>query len=406
MPVLVLVTLLFAWSPVARAAEKVVLHYLEIPGAHEGTSQRIVDVFNQEHPTVQVVYEPVGGDYGTKLKLQIIAGTADVFWAGVPIPEWAVDGLLMPLAPRLKADPVVANEVLRGGMVPAYVQALSYRGEVYALPKDGSAPAIYYNKDLFDRAGLAYPKPAWTWEDFLAMAKKLARRDASGNFTQQGYEFLGGLQESWVLSNGGAYLDESGTKSQLTSPKTLEALEFVRSLYFEQEVSAASPPRPGFTQGKAGMLLSCCVALWQHLDQIKVPFEWDVQVIPRGQAGSIPNIGGAGFAIAATTRHPKEAWELVKFLSSERAQMMRSVDRQSFPSLLSVARKTFLKDARINATAFIQSVVNGRPVEFGSRPSEVTAVIDRELSLVWSGRESVRNAVTKAEQQINALYAN
>ena len=81
----------------------------------------------------------------------------------------------------LRLDPLIAEDqsIDSGDYYPGAVEALAYQGETYALPAGLDVLVLYYNQDLFDRYGVPYPGPGWTWEDFLSRARAL-RNPAAG----------------------------------------------------------------------------------------------------------------------------------------------------------------------------------------------------------------------------------
>jgi multiple sugar transport system substrate-binding protein len=104
---------------------------------------------------------------------------------------------------------------------PGLLESAKYQGSVYGLPRDIEVNIIYYNKDLFDAAGVAYPSEDWTWDDFLAVAEKLTQKDANGMTTVYALAAEGGKWAKWVNQNGGAILDDyvNPSKCLLAEPK-------------------------------------------------------------------------------------------------------------------------------------------------------------------------------------------
>ncbi len=98
---------------------------------------------------------------------------------------------------------------------------------------------INYNKTLFDRAGVAYPQPGWTWDDFLAKAQALTRKDKDGK-QLYGVSVSTSINhwQFWVYLNGGSIVTEKGEyEGALDSPKTIEALRFWSDLYLKHKVA-------------------------------------------------------------------------------------------------------------------------------------------------------------------------
>lgn len=127
---------------------------------------QLIDQFRQEYPQIQISFEPVPDNYGTKLLTQMAAGDApDVFQVGDGDVRMFVErGGTTNLAPYLEGqdnlpglDPSIFYESLyQTGVVD---------GEPHFLTKDYSPLVVYYNKDLFDQAGVPYPEDGWTWEE-------------------------------------------------------------------------------------------------------------------------------------------------------------------------------------------------------------------------------------------------
>ena len=112
---------------------------------------------------------------------------------------------------------------------------------------------------MFKDAGVDFPKPGWTWNEFRETAKKLTVRDAAGNVTQFGYEVPNQFffVQPWFFSNGTSMLNEDSTASNMLDPKVSESLQFLYDLIHVDKVS----PIPGkdtmdnqFTAGQVAMI--------------------------------------------------------------------------------------------------------------------------------------------------------
>src|SRR6185312_3058474 len=131
--------------------------------------QKIVTAFEAENPTITVtVQQTPWADYWTKLQAAASGGSApDVFWMNGPnFQLYAANNVLRPLT---DTDPHPDTSVYP----PALAKLYQYKNVQYGLPKDFDTVGLWYNKALFDAAGVAYPTASWTWADFQAAAKKL-----------------------------------------------------------------------------------------------------------------------------------------------------------------------------------------------------------------------------------------
>jgi len=167
---------------------------------YQRTNQSIVAVteaaikrFNANYPKVKVEmqWQPLGswGEYISGFLNQAAAGNApDIYEVAIEgFSAVASKGLFVPLDELIARDP--AAKKLLADIDPNLLAGMSYGtgGKLYFFPTSWNSVVVFYNKDLFDQAGLAYPSAEWTWEDFLKAAKALTKRGADGRPTQYGY---------------------------------------------------------------------------------------------------------------------------------------------------------------------------------------------------------------------------
>ncbi len=136
-----------------------------------------INAFKAANPGVNVKWEPIAQDYETVLKTNLAAGTeADVFYADI---FW-IDSL-MKTGKLLALDDLMAKTgTKKEDFVPSLINAFSYNGKVYGIPKDFNTLGLVYNKDLFKAAGVAEPTNDWTWTDLQTAAKKLTSGSVVG----------------------------------------------------------------------------------------------------------------------------------------------------------------------------------------------------------------------------------
>ncbi|MEF2965610.1 extracellular solute-binding protein [Paenibacillus sp. M1] len=114
-------------------------------------------------------------------------------------------------------------------------KAIHYNGILPALPLEIMPPLIAYNRELFDRAGLAYPTDDWTWDDMVEIAKKLTLRNDRDQITQYGFEIGADIEwwEPFAMRNGGGYVSPDGSTAYgyVDSPATIEAFRKLIDAY-------------------------------------------------------------------------------------------------------------------------------------------------------------------------------
>jgi multiple sugar transport system substrate-binding protein len=182
---------------------------------------------------------------------------------------------------------------------------------------------LFYNQDMFDQAGVPYPQPGWTWDDVIQYGLKLTRDvDGDGNVDQ--YAIGNVPWEIFVWGYGGETYDEQG-RCMLDTPEAIAGLTLYRDLIWKykimpspQHLTQSLNAQEMFKTGRLGMfgLGIWCVPDFREIEG----FAWDIGPMPAGPRRKITKLVTAGWAVYSGTEHPRESWELVKYLSGPEAQ--------------------------------------------------------------------------------------
>ncbi|MCA9859618.1 MAG: sugar ABC transporter substrate-binding protein, partial [Thermomicrobiales bacterium] len=222
-------------SPVAEVApydgEEVTITYGFWDTAQEAAINAQLEAFKAHFPNITVEPQIVPwADYWTKLQTGIAGGeTFDVFWINsASLPVYASAGALLPI------DSIVGEGgVDIANFAAPLVEMYQWDGLQYGIPRDFDTIALFYNKDIFDAAGVAYPDDTWTWETFRATGEQL---------TDSGAGIWGaGLQTSWqenyynfIYQNGGRLLNDDLTQSEVGSPEASEAFVYLAGFFADE----------------------------------------------------------------------------------------------------------------------------------------------------------------------------
>ncbi|MCX8025083.1 MAG: extracellular solute-binding protein, partial [Thermanaerothrix sp.] len=154
--------------------------------------------FTAENPDIVVKYEPITGDFWATLKTSIAAGTEpDIYYMDIfQFPAFVQDDVMLPLD-----DLMAKTGTKKEEFIPSLIDAFSANGKVYGIPKDFNTLGLFYNKDLFAKAGMAEPTDDWTWDDLKAAAQKLS--DPANNVYGLGVPADAGRFPIFVFQNGG-----------------------------------------------------------------------------------------------------------------------------------------------------------------------------------------------------------
>ncbi len=200
--------------------------------------------------------------------------------------------------------------------------------DLYAGPVNWDTIAIFYNKDMFEAAGLELPTADWTWDDFADAAAKLtnAEQDVYGAAVYAEYQ---AGYPNWIAATGTTPVVEAGrARCTLTDDGSIEALNFLKGLYDQGympsiSVVGGASPDDAFNFWLAGKLAMVAGGSWKLPEALeKATFNWDVVQLPRhpetGRTRSI--VHSVGYVASASVTNPDLAANLIVYLVSDEGQ--------------------------------------------------------------------------------------
>jgi multiple sugar transport system substrate-binding protein len=309
----------FSSNSTTRTGAKVQLVYQDCRCLGE---QLLFDQFHDLHPNIEVFYSPDPDNFEEKMLTDMEAGTATDVLAGCcdTLPIWAQKGFLLDLRPYVKAD--LDGDIIADWDQAQYKSFFAADGMQYALPKYHGSLALYYNKDMFDDARLAYPDRSWDHDDYLnAMRKLTVDSDGDGKIDRWGSMVDIAWERIQVHVNGwGGHLVDPGdlSKSWMARPEAMQAMEWIRARMWDDKVMATKldvqnlHTRDAFIQQKLAMVEDGSWALRDILEGAK--FRIGVAPFPAGPVQRVTLATTDGFSVFSGTQHPEAAWEFMKFL--------------------------------------------------------------------------------------------
>jgi multiple sugar transport system substrate-binding protein len=382
--------------------------------------QQLVEPFLEEHPDLEIEWINIvgGGPYGRDRLQTMLAGgdSPDMMMLNTGQFEGlAARDVLMPLEDFVARDNFDLNIFW-----PQAVDGSRYQGSLYALPRDMSNVILYYNKDMFDAAGVPYPDENWTWTELLEAAQQLTvDTDGDGAIDQWGFGLLNvvWVWAGFVWANGGEVLSEDRTQCLFEQPETVEALQF----YFDLQTEHGVSPLPGDLPEQANALVwfqSQSVAMgfagpWYRptLVNMENPFNWDVAYPPKSsnldQRGSV--VYTDQWAMWSGTQVPDETWELMKFLTSKESQerWVELMGARSISPVKEVAEsEEWVTYGGSTGSIILDSLSFSQapPVNFGNA-NEAETIWNEELGLVVAGEATVEQAVTRICERLAPVLA-
>jgi multiple sugar transport system substrate-binding protein len=321
-------------------AEPVTIRFATLSGPEftEGYGP-IVDRWNAEHPEIQVEYETYPwGDYWVKIPAMTAAGNPpDVLWTGMGEMDatWVARGIFAPLDSYVDGP----NGLDHSDWDPRIWDFGVFNDQVYVINTIANIPALAYNKDLFDEAGVAYPDDTWTWDDVLAAAK-LVTTDSSGlhpddaGFDANDVAVWGIQTRFWPInwfpvlwSFGGRVYNEEMTQVMYTDPADVEALAWWGDLV---QVHHVAPPYEFFGDAGWDTAFGNGLVAMHLLDSNQVAtlgaqfpdLNYGTTVMPSREPGGdrYVFVFGRPFGISNLSQHKDEAWEFLRYLCLPEAQ--------------------------------------------------------------------------------------
>jgi multiple sugar transport system substrate-binding protein len=380
--------------------------------------QTLVDAFEAENPDVdvEIIHIPDEDEYLQRFTTDLAAGDpADIVLLNYrKYAYFAVREALEPLAPYLEASSAIGEaDFIEQALAP-----FRWNGALTCIPQNFSSLVTYYNKDLFDAAGVAYPSDDWTWDDFVETAKQLTL-DTDGDGTTDQYGV--GVQVStyrlspFLWQNGGDQVVLGGqgqpVKLAWDTPASREAIQWFVDLQTtnkvapDAEADAAEGTQARFLNGRLAMYLDSrrpTPTLRTITD-----FDWDVAALPVGKerAGVLHS---DGYCMTAASKDKDATWRFIEYANSPEGQAVIAGTGRTVPSLTEVANSpAFLAPEQkpANSQVWLSTGPSVRAVPVMPDWLEIEDLSSAELKHAFYGEQSVDEAITNAITLTAPLFA-
>ncbi|MBR8697000.1 MULTISPECIES: ABC transporter substrate-binding protein [Enterococcus] len=367
---------------------------------YEDQLNEMVESFEQENEDIKVDVELVPfNDYFTKLQTLMAGDQApDVFELNYEnFVSYAEKDALLELGKYIDEDKDFDSSQLNKEAFEAY----QYDGKQYGMVESFSNVVTFYNKDLFDEAGIDYPTKDWSWSDEVDAAKKLT--DADNNI--YGTYSPVTMNEFYKVAaqNGGKLKDDSGNWT-INDPKNVEALEYMVNNVTKDKVSPSPEEMSGqnsedlFLNGQLAMVHT---GIWMFGQFKDADFDWDIQV-EAGNTQKATHFFANGLAVSKETKHAEAAYKFTRFMSASKDVAEIRVDSGwELPAVT---------DDEVLAPYLEQTPPENRKAVFDSLDylilppvdaewSKVSDSSDKEFQKVLLGDESAKDALDNLQSE-------
>ncbi|MBA0053220.1 sugar ABC transporter substrate-binding protein [Streptomyces sp. AJS327] len=385
-----------------------IVHYMTFSAApdHLKDLATLEKSFEADHPDIDVRVQTAPFDqYFTKLQTSVAGGTApDVFELNQDnFATYADSGALADLDDRVEKDRVARH------FTNSSLSAFTYRGTQYGLPSSFSTELLFYNKELFDRAGVAHPTADWTWKDEQRAAEKIRALGGGvfGDFQHASYlEFTKAL-----VQRGGRFLSKDGTKVAFDSPEGVATVKWLTN-----KVGSTMPTQAQmggttdydtklFTDGKLGM--------W-HTGSWFFPAvadsglkDWDVVLEPAATRDRRANsVFQNTLALSSQSRNADAAWRWMHYLttSDEVAQLRIDTSWELSPATSPTLRRKYEAETPpAGRAAVFDALKDVAPSPQLVNHARISDILTRQLDAVILGSTTPEKALSKAAAEIQPL---
>jgi len=300
---------------------------------------------------------------------------------------------------------------LKGDFLPVSLQYHQRAGKLNAIPFTAGTYVLFYNKDLFDKAGVAYPTDQWTYTgDFFDALKKLTQ--TTGSTRSIGWSGQMPGMDVWsdpifLHPWGGAFLNEAESACQLDQQASRDALTWWLDLKNKYKFTPQPEDKISgdpFVTGRAALYYQLPLQLIT-MQQSHVGFNWDVAQLPSGPTTRSTGIGAGGYGMTSSSKHRPEAWTYLNdYMSTAGQTFMFAESGLDLPARLS-ARPAFLK--RQGNPAHVQAFVDAgahaitlRP--FGPEGPDVISKAAPSWNGALTGKSDVSTVTSQICQAVNA----
>ncbi|MCB9128161.1 MAG: sugar ABC transporter substrate-binding protein [Ardenticatenales bacterium] len=377
--------------------------------------EAVVAAFEAEYPEIDIEIQHTASqsDYRQRLATSFSAGSPpDIFLLNYRrFGQFVSQDVLEPLGPYLdQSDLIAADDFL-----PPTLDSFMMNGQLWCIPQNLSSLVIYYNKDLFDAAGVPYPSNDWTWEQFLETAKALTLdTDGDGSTDQYGV----GIEASifrlapFVWQAGGEIVDDPANPTRLTldTPEAQRAFKFYVALQTEHHVvpdrvaEQAEESEARFLNGTLAMYFNSRrgVPTYRTIES----FAWDVAPLPQDveKAGILHS---DGYCLSSKAANKEGAWRFIEFANSVEGQTIVAASGRTVPSLRRVAESDAFLDPTLppaNSRIFIEDTESIRRVPIMETWVGIEETAGKEIEEAFYGTISTEEAAQRAQDLTQGYF--
>jgi len=396
-------------APPAPTPEPVTINFA-FPAQLGNYYDELIQTFNEEHPTLTVERKTARSSGTWNSFFQ--NGEVDVFVFSSEDELFAdlyQQDQILDLAPLIQASDATNGGINLDDFYPSLLEPYDIEGSLWAIPGGANVSVIYYNKDIFDLYGTAYPQPGWTWDDLLTTAVSVRDPDTDVYSLASLPIFV----IPFVYQHGGQIVDDWRRPTRLTvdDPLTIEAIEWYASLIHDHDVmlSPREAERQFGNEGNPGYIFvrpKAAIYLGFFSDRGgetwgrggRWSMNWGMASLPRDAHASTLGVVLA-YAALADTQDPQACWEWITYLSHAPPPFVMPA-RRSLAESDDFVKEVGEEAAALAVTAIEEALIisNAQIASLGTSAGD----FDETLEAILNGDVDALSALTELQHQVDA----
>ena len=373
--------------------------------------QELAAAFEKQNAdvSIELIHIPSQGDYRKRLAADLVGGApADVVLVNYRgFTALAFKNAFEPLGSYLEKSSVIKY----ADFYDLPMRAFSLGNQVVCIPQNISSLVLYYNKNLFDAAGLSYPDENWTWDDFISAGKTLTvDTNQDGSIDQYGVgvepDFI--RVAPFIWQNGGKISNEGSLT--LTDLLEVEAVQWFVDWQVKEHIvpdavaEKAESSESRFLNGRTAMYFNSRRVV-PTLREITA-FDWDVAPLPAGR-GEYTILHSDAYCLAAASKHKDAAWSFIEFANSADGQKIIAKTGRTVPSLIQVAESEAFLESTVkpeHSRVFVDVIPYILRLPQQANWMDIEEICNEELQRAFYGDVTVEEALQSAVDRALPLF--
>jgi multiple sugar transport system substrate-binding protein len=367
--------------------------------------------FNKKHPDIKLKATGVPVDnwaaFFDKVSTQLGGGAkydlVQVATEGMQL--FATRGLLYPIDEFMKKDKAAVDEYLSDAnpkIAEFNKKYASPGGKTYYMPGDFNTMCLWFNKEVFQKAGSDLPTDDWTWDDFYAAGQKIKSRTGAFLYPATPEYFIGVM--SWLLTNGASTLDVEWKKATADTPQAIEAAEFCQKLVKDKLSPAPGGSFDRFSLAAQGKLASFGGGRWPiiNIRALNAVDKFGIVAWPHNKAPKGSPVGWATFPIFKSSDKKDKAWTFIKYLfSKEGGAFFAKLGGTAVPSRKSLANsEEYLSNSPEGTEKLYEALDYATPIPSPPKGNLIQRGVEDSWGQILGGNTAPEAGMKKMQQSI------